>query len=210
MQELDRTKFLDALKRENFSSYMGNFFEKQQYNRGKKDLMIRFISLLVDSAINSGKIAIDTALKIQDNLLGTVEFKRYSPPFELWLHQIAVTCFNEFKALQQTSNLPLTEKANQYIQNHIAQRLSTSQLATTLGCSASTLTHAFTNYFGTTITERITIEKIKAAKCFLLDSTLHISEIAYTLSFSSPEYFTKTFKKVTGLTPSRFRQEQCT
>ena len=59
---------------------MGTIFEQNNYARGEKDVMIRFVSLLMSNVIESGQVLIDVALKIQDNILGTIEFKKNIPP----------------------------------------------------------------------------------------------------------------------------------
>ena len=47
---------------------------------------------------------------------------------------------------------------------------------------------------------------MEAAKRLLLEDKLSIKDIATELSFSEPNYFTKTFKRVTGMTPSVYKK----
>ena len=54
---------------------------------------------------------------------------------------------------------------------------------------------------GKIIRDRILLE----AKRLLANTDISISEIAYKLNFSDNSYFTKFFKKYTGLTPEEFR-----
>jgi AraC family transcriptional activator of pobA len=56
---------------------------------------------------------------------------------------------------------------------------------------------------GEVIRRRITLE----AQRLLINKELTISEIAYRLNFADNSYFTKFFKKQTGLTPEEFRKE---
>ena len=56
------------------------------------------------------------------------------------------------------------------------------------------------------IMEYFTKLKIEKAKELLRDKQLSVREISDKLSFSEPNYFTKTFKKITGFTPSAYRQ----
>ena len=58
------------------------------------------------------------------------------------------------------------------------------------------------NSAGNIIRDKILLE----AKRLLLSTDINISEIAYTLNFSDNSYFTKFFKKYTGLTPEEFRK----
>ena len=47
---------------------------------------------------------------------------------------------------------------------------------------------------------------IGEAKRYLLNTSYSISEISYFLNFNDPAYFTRLFKKVTGVSPSEFRK----
>ena len=59
---------------------------------------------------------------------------------------------------------------------------------------------------GFSIMEYFTKLKIEKAKELLRDKQFSIREISDKLSFSEPNYFTKTFKKITGFTPSAYRK----
>jgi len=50
--------------------------------------------------------------------------------------------------------------------------------------------------------------RIRQAQEFLKDSGKTITEIAFDSGFSSSQYFAKVFKGLTGITPSRYRQDQ--
>lgn len=54
-------------------------------------------------------------------------------------------------------------------------------------------------------TEHIQLHIIERAKDRLLSSTASVSEIAYDLGFEYPQYFSKIFKKNTGMTPAEYR-----
>ena len=48
--------------------------------------------------------------------------------------------------------------------------------------------------------------EIEKAKQMLRENTLTIAQIADALAFDTPNYFTKTFKKITGSTPSAYKK----
>lgn len=54
-------------------------------------------------------------------------------------------------------------------------------------------------------TEHIQLRVIELAKDKLLSSTASVSKIAYDLGFEYPQYFSKMFKKNTGMTPAEYR-----
>ena len=45
------------------------------------------------------------------------------------------------------------------------------------------------------------------AEKFLRQTDMHISEIAYRLNFEDPAYFSRFFKKYTGISPKLFREK---
>ncbi len=47
---------------------------------------------------------------------------------------------------------------------------------------------------------------IEKAKTLLLSDSDSVSEIAYTLGFNYPHYFSRLFKSKTGMTPQEYRQ----
>ena len=61
--------------------------------------------------------------------------------------------------------------------------------------------------FNKSITEIIETRKLIEARQLLLNSTLSISEIGFELGYAEKSYFSRTFHKKTGLTPSEFRAQ---
>jgi AraC-like DNA-binding protein len=68
------------------------------------------------------------------------------------------------------------------------------------------LSNLFSEVKGITIQQFIIVHKIERAKEFLLYDELTLTEIAYKLHYSSVAHLSNQFKKVTGLTPSDFKQ----
>lgn len=67
------------------------------------------------------------------------------------------------------------------------------------------LTSVVKQYLGNTPVNIITSIKILEAKRRLANGKFSIQEIAYDLGFDQPTYFTKYFKKATGITPKEFQ-----
>lgn len=70
----------------------------------------------------------------------------------------------------------------------------------------SYLSSLFSEVEGTTIEKYIINQKIEKVKELIIYDQLSLSEIAYKLGYSSVAHLSAQFKKVTGLTPSHFRQ----
>ena len=68
------------------------------------------------------------------------------------------------------------------------------------------LMRLFKKETGYSIMEYFIKLKIDKAKDLLRDNQLSIREISDKLAFNEPNYFTKTFKRITGFTPSAYRR----
>lgn len=68
------------------------------------------------------------------------------------------------------------------------------------------LSNLFSEVEGTTIEKYFISQKIERVKEFLVYDELSLSEIAAEMNYSSVSHLSKQFKKVTGFTPSYFKQ----
>lgn len=67
------------------------------------------------------------------------------------------------------------------------------------------LSNLFSKIKGTTIEKYYLSHKIERVKELLLYDELNLTEIAYTMHYSSVAHLSNQFKKMTGLTPSHFK-----
>lgn len=74
-----------------------------------------------------------------------------------------------------------------------------------LGYNYTYLSNIFSEVKGTTIQHFIIMHKIERVKELLLYDELTLSEISYKLRYSSVAHLSNQFKKITGLTPSYFK-----
>lgn len=68
------------------------------------------------------------------------------------------------------------------------------------------LANLFSEVQGTTIEQFYIFHKIERVKELLVYNELNLTEIAYQMHYSSVSHLSAQFKKVTGLTPSHFKQ----
>lgn len=79
-------------------------------------------------------------------------------------------------------------------------------IAAKLGYDYTYLANTFSEVKGTTIQQFIIMHKIERVKELLLYDELTLTEISYKLHYSSVAHLSNQFKKVTGLSPSFFKQ----
>jgi AraC-like DNA-binding protein len=76
-----------------------------------------------------------------------------------------------------------------------------------VGMSASYFSKFFKKYMGVNFITYVTDRKIEAAKDMLVNTDRPVVNIAYDLSYSETNYFSKTFKKKVGVTPTEYREQ---
>ena len=90
--------------------------------------------------------------------------------------------------------------------DELPQMNNSDFLAEKLGYNYTYLAELFAEVTGTTISHFIIAHKIERAKELLIYDELSLTEISYSLNYSSVAHLSNQFKKVTGLTPSFFKQ----
>jgi AraC-like DNA-binding protein len=95
-----------------------------------------------------------------------------------------------------------------YIKNNIGKRLSLKQVADVFGFSPKYISLLFADHSEANFVEYINAEKIARAREMLLQNDALVYEISERLGFESSFYFSRVFKKHTGLSPRDFIKQQ--
>lgn len=93
-----------------------------------------------------------------------------------------------------------------HYQDEIPKINFSDYLSEKLGHDYTYLANIFSEVKGITIQQYIITHKIEKVKELLLYDELNLSEIADKLHYSSSAHLSKQFKKITGLTPSYYKQ----
>lgn len=111
--------------------------------------------------------------------------------------------------LVQTYNLQdyslLTRKVMTYVSTDLTADLSLRSLAAQLNVNASYLSSLFKKETGLSLTEYVNRSRMEHAQLLLLTTDLPIKTIALQCGISDMYYFSRLFKRVSGLTPKTFR-----
>lgn len=99
------------------------------------------------------------------------------------------------------------ERIQVLIDQRYAENLQVGDIAKEVFLSPTYLCLLFKQETGETINEYITRARIEKAKELLRDPRNKFYEVCYMVGYSDPSYFSKLFKKITGLTPSAFRDQ---
>lgn len=94
---------------------------------------------------------------------------------------------------------------NDLVHQNVREFVGVEEFAARLGTNSKKLSAISKKYFLTTPGTLIKQRKVLEAKRMLANQRVSVKEVAYTMGFEQPTYFTKYFKKATGLTPKEFQ-----
>ncbi len=100
----------------------------------------------------------------------------------------------------------LAVEARTYIQANFNRPIHTSSIARALNYNADYLERLYRRCYGCTITDDIKRNRIRHAIFLLSESNATVREITEQSGFASQSDFCRSFKKITGMTPSAYRQ----
>ncbi|MGG6312753.1 response regulator [Paenibacillus macerans] len=98
-------------------------------------------------------------------------------------------------------------KTQEYILNNYHKDLSIEEVSELADLSISHFCLLFKQVSGYTFLEYLTQCRIEKAKYILMNSHVKVYQVAPMVGYQDPRYFTQVFKKVTGMTPTEFREE---
>ncbi len=102
----------------------------------------------------------------------------------------------------------LTRKAMAYIHEHFAEPIGREDVAQYVGVSEGYLSRCFTQETGLSLIHYLTRYRIQQAKHLLSAGVLPITEIALKVGFSDGNYFSRAFRKETGVSPLAYRRKR--
>ncbi len=102
--------------------------------------------------------------------------------------------------------MQVVSQVQDYIRSHLSEKLTLADVAAVFNFSPNYLSQLFGKYGDSGFVEYITETRISAAKEMLEQGDLKVYEIAEKLGYESSFYFSKVFKKVTGLSPREYQQ----
>ncbi len=95
----------------------------------------------------------------------------------------------------------------EYIRRNITSTIDTKDLSRMACMSKSVFYRTFNNEFGVPPTQMILTEKIRYAKALMATEKVKVKEICFALGFSDPNYFSRVFRKMEGISPLEYIQK---
>lgn len=162
------------------------------------------------------KIIIRTTMKVYKNVLANKEedineladiyafetIDVYMDVIKEWINH-----FNELVGQdidEHKTNIRM-QKAIEYIKEKYATDLNMAVVSNYISMNYSLFSYTFKQYTGTNFVNYLKNIRVGEAKKLLTETDMKINEISQAVGYDHEKHFMKTFKSITGLTPSQYR-----
>ena len=122
-----------------------------------------------------------------------------------WLKDLGRWISSTMETLEGGSKTEqLVNAAKKYVQKNYKEKLTLAMISSDIGISQGYLSSVFKKTTGSNLNDYVNHVKIEKAKDLLGMHEYMMYEISDMLGFENPYYFSKVFKRITGMTPSDY------
>ncbi len=100
----------------------------------------------------------------------------------------------------------VTKRVIDFMKKHLKDSITIQDICDEVNYNKSYIFRTFKRDTGSTVMNYYNRIKIEKAKQFLREGKLNVSQIAETLAFDTPNYFSKNFRKITGYSPLQYKK----
>ncbi len=211
--QLDPNAVEDFLSRCSLDEY-DEFFESNIYPLGESILSSSLIKnyLIIEFSLKTAKYIHalggdpQEALTMLNMMDAMIENSVTIEQLKAHLLRILTQGIHFRESCSYKQNKRLLLQAKKYIEEHFNDpELSLQEVAATVNLSPNYLSSLFSQEIQKTFRDYLSELRINRAKEYLLHSDMKTQEIAELVGYSDAHYFSTMFKKLTGMTPTTFR-----
>lgn len=209
-----RDEFITALKigeKEKVKELALTFFDDTSglNPEGLQSYLLSITSLLADVTISYGtSITQINKAKGERNFIQELSTLTTVNKASKWFANLSVSINQAIKGKREQSHIKFVEDAKKYIEEHYHdQNLCLETLCDYLGISTAYFSSTFKKETGTSFVNACNITRINKAKILMSKTDMKNYEIAEKVGFSDSNYFSFCFKRIVGLSPSKYRNQ---
>lgn len=113
---------------------------------------------------------------------------------------------DEVRFKQNVEQVFSTQLAFNYVEQHLAEKISEDSVAKLYGLSRFQFSRHFKKSTGVTFQHYLLSWRMEKAKMLLRNPNAPVADVAFAVGFTDPAYFARMFKRQAGLMPSQWKE----
>jgi len=186
-----------------FRSYWEEVFSTCEPEVARAKMIVLFSLLLDDATGCYGRHTdepppLDPAVEIS-GLRDQAEWERWCAPAFALVRSLSR------RAHDRRMPAPLT-KALSFVDAHFAEPIQLTTAADAAQGSPAYLSRLFSEHMGTSFVDYLTVLRVERAERLLHEGAMSVKEVSFAVGYQDPNYFSKIFRKVVGMSPSLYAE----
>ena len=163
------------------------------------------LMVVLSRAAADGGADLEQIFGLNYRYLNEMDRLRSSEDLVFWLTRVMERFTDLVFNLVDIKHKDIIYKAIDYMKCNYQSKITLEDTALNVGLSPSYFSKVFKEEMGCTFSSYLNELRIDKSKALLLSGSASIMEICAQVGFEDQSYFTKVFKKRTGVTPAKFR-----
>ncbi len=178
------------------------------YTSGADEIYSRVTELLVilSRAAVAGGADPDRIFAISHRYMKDMQRLGSQEDLTHWLAGTLSRFMNHVFEMLDVKHTEAMHRVKEYMNTNFSRPISLEEAASLVGYSPAYFSRIFKDEMGITFKESLNSIRIEKSKHLLLSSNASISDICSMVGFNDQSYYCKVFKRLSGITPDRFRK----
>jgi len=172
-----------------------------------KSRVLELIVLLSRAALEGGA-DVEQIFGMNYSFISQIHDLKSVDDLTYWLSGILTRFTDCVFNLADNRHVDVIYKAINYIKHNYMRKISLEDVASHVYLSPSYFSKVFNEGVGCSFNNYLNKVRIDASKRLLMDKSLSIVEVSNISGYEDQSYFNKVFKKLTGMSPGRYRESR--
>jgi two-component system response regulator YesN len=186
---------------EEITGWMGRNFDTLEEIRWKMSELLIMLFRISEREFRLSTKDLKASFNEMLHMESILELKNYL------IHEVR-SIIKEINSIKTDRSAILIDKVCEFIRQNYTREISLDEAAGMVGLSNFYFSKVFKLYKKMNFIDFVTEVRIKKAKELLKNPIINIKDIGGFVGYYDPNYFTRVFKKIEGITPTEFRSKK--
>lgn len=186
---------------------LGHIFYTSSGNLSQIKSRVHELLILISRAVISGGANSEKTLTSCHNYLKEIPNINTTDDLCFWFTDVVHKLIDSMFDFSNLRHSDVIHKVVHYMHSHYDEKLTLSETAKTVYLSPSYLSRIFKQETGISFNTQLNNIRVEKSKELLLSGEIRLADIAPLVGFEDQSYYTKVFKRTTGMLPSMYRDK---